>query len=94
MNQFFLKLLPGEKEWVKEGYIGIFIYTPLILRELFEPFINEVIAHVGELVSSEEEKVREISLRVMKILIQNFGATKTTLLMAPINKNFFSREWR
>lgn len=70
---------------MKEGYIGVFIFAPLVMRENFEPFIIDVIATIGELVSSEEEKTREISLRVMKILIQNFAATKTQVLMGPIN---------
>lgn len=44
--------------------------------------------------SDEDEKTREIALRVLRILIQNFGETQTQLLTGPVNEGLFSTNWR
>lgn len=60
----------GDKmPWVREGYIGIFVFVPVILKENFNPFIKEVLDVTSEYVADEEEKTREIALRVLRILI-------------------------
>jgi len=50
-------------------YIGVFVFVPVILKENFNPFIKEVLEVTSEFVADEEEKVREIALRVLRILI-------------------------
>lgn len=42
---------------------------PVILKENFKPFIKDVLEATSEFVSDEEEKTREIALRVLRILI-------------------------
>lgn len=59
----------SKNPWVKEGYIGVFVFVPVILKENFNPFIKEVLEVTSEFVADEEEKVREIALRVLRILI-------------------------
>ncbi len=73
------------RNYVREGYIGIFVFVPVILKEKFQPYIKYVLENTVEYVSDEDEKTREISLRVLRILIQNFGITDTELLFSPIN---------
>ncbi len=80
----FNKML-DTRNYVREGYIGIFVFVPVILKEKFQPYIKYVLENTVEYVSDEDEKTREISLRVLRILIQNFGVSDTELLFAPIN---------
>lgn len=54
---------------MKEGYVGTFIYMPGILKEKFEPYVKDVIDNIQELVTNDDDTVRSISLRVLKILI-------------------------
>lgn len=61
--------MSDKQPWVKEGYIGIFVYVPVILKESFNAYIKDVLDATIEYVSDEEEKIREISLRVLRILI-------------------------
>ncbi|EGR27417.1 hypothetical protein IMG5_195990 [Ichthyophthirius multifiliis] len=86
--------MSDKQPWVKEGYIGIFVYVPVILKESFNAYIKDVLDATIEYVSDEEEKIREISLRVLRILIQNFGETQTELLCMPISEGLFSSNWR
>jgi len=51
------------------SYIGVFVFVPVILKENFNQFIKEVLEVTSEFVADEEEKVREIALRVLRILI-------------------------
>ena len=45
----------------------------MILKDKFEPYIGEVLDNITEFVTDYDEKVRDIALRVLKILIQTFG---------------------
>ena len=49
--------------------MGTFIYMPGILHKKFEPYVKDVIDNIQELVNHDEDVVRNISLRVLKILI-------------------------
>lgn len=86
--------MQSKQHWVREGYIGVFVFVPVILKENFNPFIKDVLEATSEYVSDEEEKTREIALRVLRILIQNFGETQTELLTRPVNEGLFSTNWR
>ncbi|KAL4445680.1 hypothetical protein ABPG74_006231 [Tetrahymena malaccensis] len=86
--------MQSKQNWVREGYIGIFVFVPVILKENFNPFIKEVLEATSEYISDDEEKTREIALRVLRILIQNFGESQTELLTGPVNEGLFSSNWR
>jgi hypothetical protein len=47
----------------------------------FEPFIKEVTENMTIFVSDEEESIRNASLQVQKILINNFGLSHTEMLL-------------
>lgn len=53
--------------------MGTFIYIPGIMDTDFEPYVKDVIDNIQELVSHDDDTVRSISLRVLKILIQNYA---------------------
>lgn len=86
--------MQSKQPWIREGYIGIFVFVPVILKDKFNPFIKDVLEATSEFVSDEEEKTREIALRVLRILIQNFGETQTEMLTRPVNEGLFSTNWR
>lgn len=54
---------------MREGYIGVFVFLPVILKEKFKQYISAILENTVEYVTNEHDKVREISLRVLKILI-------------------------
>lgn len=42
----------------------MFIYIPVILNELFEPYCATVLENVSEFISSPDENIRQITFRV------------------------------
>jgi hypothetical protein len=75
-KKYFIQSLPkiferilDPREYVREGFIGVFVFIPGILKEGFEPYIKEVLENILEFVSAEDEKIREMSLRVLRMLI-------------------------
>lgn len=53
---------------------------PSILQSKFENYVKEIIENVYECVSHEDDIVSSIALRVLKILIKNFGIVQNELL--------------
>lgn len=66
---------------MKEGYIGLFVYLPIILKDKFQPYIKTILENIVEYVTYDYDKVRDVALRVLKILIQSYGLTETEMLM-------------
>jgi len=79
---------------IKESYIGIFAFLPAIMEEEFEPYISDVVDNIIDAISDENEIIRNLSIRVVKILIQRFGLKKTDILMDPAESGLFSPNWR
>ncbi len=71
--QWLFERMRDKRAFVREGFTGVFLYMPQILKEKFQPFIKDVMENTQEFVTDENEKVSDISLRVLKILIQNYG---------------------
>lgn len=79
---------------MKEGYIGLFVYLPLIMKGGFQIYIKAVLENIVEYVTYDFDKVRDVALRVLKIMIQHYGISDTELLMQPIMDGMFSTNWR
>ena len=82
------------KQYLKESYIGLFIYLPGILDEAFEPYLSIMLDNLVESLSDENENIRSLTLRVVKIFIDKFGMKNTQLLLAPINDGLFNINMR
>lgn len=68
LQEIFRKMkLPANH--MKEGYIGVFVYLPVILKDKFKPFIKLVLDNTVEFCTHENDKVRDMTLRVLRILI-------------------------
>jgi len=68
LPRIFEKILE-KRPFVREGYVGIFVFLPVIMKNSFEPYIKEILENISEYVSDDDERTREITLRVLRILI-------------------------
>lgn len=75
-------------------YIGMFVYFPVIMDTQFEKYIKEVLDYLSESISEENESIRGLVLRIVKILIQKFGFSHTETLLEPIRDCLLSPNWR
>ncbi|CAD8121429.1 unnamed protein product [Paramecium sonneborni] len=90
--QFIFTQIQRPEIFVKEGYIGIFIYIPSILQQKFENYVKDVIENVYECVSHEDDVVSSITLRVLKILIKNFGILQNELLYPSLTETMLNED--
>ncbi len=51
----------------------MFIYIPKILDNKFEKYIDKVLQYIIESISDDNEQIRNLALRVIKIFIQKFA---------------------
>jgi hypothetical protein len=79
---------------LKEGYIGVFMSLPMIWREKFQESVEEVVNNISEFISHEEDSVRNITLRVLKIVIKNYGCEENELLYQTLNDNMMNVFWK
>lgn len=84
-----LKLTTDEKTYIKESYIGLFIYLPGIMEDELGNYLNEVLEHLLESLADENENIRGLTLRALRILVEKYGYNKTDLLLIPINEGLF-----
>ncbi|CAD8203588.1 unnamed protein product [Paramecium pentaurelia] len=90
--QFIFNQIQRQEIYVKEGYIGIFIYIPSILQQKFQNYVKDVIENVYECVSHEDDVVSSITLRVLKILIKNFGILQNELLYPSLTETMLNED--
>lgn len=64
------------------------------MKQDFEPFIKELTDNMTIFVSDEEESIRNSSLQVQKILINNYGLSHTEMLLEPLELSLFEEKWR
>ena len=67
---------------------------PSIMGDRFEPYVKDVIDNIQELVSSDDDTVRSISLRVLKILIQNYAVQQNELLYPTLREAMKNEYWK
>jgi len=79
--------------YLKEGYIGLFLFIPRILDEQFEPYLEKVLATILASVAEEEEKIRQMALRVLHIIISKYGLKKVSILLPAFQKGIMSESW-
>lgn len=60
----------------------------------FLPHLSLILSFISEQISNENEKIRSLVLRILKIFIKNFGSEKLSLLLEPINEGLLSSNWR
>jgi hypothetical protein len=71
----------------------MFLYIPDLLKDLFEPFIENVLGAILLSITEQNEKIRKMALHVLEIFIKNYGNKKMDLLLPPFQKGLASSNW-
>ena len=50
--------------------------------------------NISEYISHEEDSIKNITLRVLKILIKNYGCEENELLYNALNENMMNVSWK
>lgn len=80
--------------YVKDGYIMLYIYLPLVFTQHFSLYIGQVIKPILKALSDENESVRETALRAGQRLVDMYADTAIQLLLPELERGLFDENWR
>uniref|UniRef100_A0A2R5LKZ7 Putative translational activator gcn1 pediculus us corporis translational activator gcn1 n=1 Tax=Ornithodoros turicata TaxID=34597 RepID=A0A2R5LKZ7_9ACAR len=79
---------------VKDGYIMMFIYLPMVFQKEFTPYISQIINPILKALADENEFVRETALRAGQRMVNMYADTAMALLLPQLEKGLFDDNWR
>lgn len=79
---------------VKDGYIMLFIYLPMVFNQDFTPFIGRIINPVLKALADENEFVRETALKAGQRIVNMYAETAIQLLLPELELGLFDENWR
>ena len=85
---------PGTNSEAREGYMGLFVFLPGVMRNAFVPYIDTVFPVLVQGLSDPLQAVREVAFRASNALCAQFAATHATVLMPSLEKGLFAKDWR
>lgn len=79
---------------VKDGYIMMFIYLPMVFKKDFTPYIGQIINPILKALADENEYVRDTALRAGQRIVNMYADTAITLLLPELERGLFDDNWR
>ena len=79
---------------VKDGYIMLFIYLPMVFTQDFTKYIGRIINPVLKALADENEFVRETALRAGQRIVNMYAETAIQLLLPELERGLFDENWR
>jgi HEAT repeat protein len=79
---------------VKDGYIMLFIYLPMVFTQDFTVYIGRIINPVLKALADENEFVRETALRAGQRIVNMYAETAIQLLLPELERGLFDENWR
>jgi hypothetical protein len=88
----YLNKINDKRPWVKEGYIGMFVFFPVLLEDEFEKYLAQSFDALKEVLSDEDDTIRKLGLKVVRILIKKFAVRNMKLIVASVKDGLFSSQ--
>ena len=85
---------PSTNPEAREGYMGLFVFLPGVMKAAFVPHIDVVFPMLIQGLSDILQPVREVAQRAATALCVQFAATHATLLLPSLERGLFARDWR
>ena len=79
---------------VKDGYITMFIYLPVVFQNEFTAYISQIIPSILKALADENEYVRDTALRAGQRIVNMYADTAITLLLPELEHGLFDENWR
>ncbi|XP_039292554.1 eIF-2-alpha kinase activator GCN1 [Nilaparvata lugens] len=79
---------------VKDGYIMMFIYMPVVFTTEFTPYIGHIIIPILKALADENEYVRDTALKAGQRIVNLYADSAIMLLLPELEKGLFDDNWR
>lgn len=79
---------------VKDGYIMMFIYIPVVFTSEFTPYIGQIINPILKALADENEYVRDTALKAGQRIVNLYAESAILLLLPELEKGLFDDNWR
>lgn len=78
-----LGLTKDNRDFIREAFLSLFVYLPIVMGNQYEGLVYKTIETIVESISHEKEKLRNLAIKSIKILIHNYLKKNIELLIAP-----------
>lgn len=85
---------PKLEPHVKDGYLMLFIYFPIVMKEDFSPYIGLIIAPVLNGLAEDVEYVRETAILAGQRIVNMYADSAVKLLLPELEKGLLEENWR
>ena len=79
---------------VKDGYIMLFIYLPIVFGNDFVPYIQQIITPILKALADESEYVRDTALQAGQRIVNQYADTCISLFLPELERGLFDDNWR
>ena len=79
-----LELTKDGREHIRESFLSVFVYVPMVMGDAFLAYVPVTIENVVESISHEKEKIRNLAIKSLKIVIQNYLQNDFQVLLRPL----------
>lgn len=85
---------PKLEPHVKDGYLMLFIYFPIVMKDDFSPYIGLIISPILNGLAEDAEFVRETALLAGQRIVNMYADSAVKLLLPELEKNLLNENWR
>ncbi|KAK9878672.1 hypothetical protein WA026_023121 [Henosepilachna vigintioctopunctata] len=79
---------------VKDGYIMLLIYMPVVFTNEFTVYIGQIITPILKALADENEYVRDTALKAGQRIVTLYAESAILLLLPELEKGLFDDNWR
>lgn len=85
---------PRLEPYVKDGYLMLFIYFPIVVKDDFSPYIGLIIGPVLNGLADDTDYVRETALLAGQRIVNMYADSAVKLLLPELEKGLLVGDWR
>lgn len=79
-----LQLTRDSREHIRESFLSVFVYLPMVMGEAFVDYVAVTIESIVESIAHEKERIRNLSIKSLKIIIQGYLQNQFQVLLRPL----------
>jgi len=79
-----------KREHIREGFLSMLVYLPVILDDKFEKYIQDSLAGAVDSIAHMNENIRNLAVKIIKTIIQKYSENHMDLILKSLFDGMFS----